>query len=176
MKYNQYQTNLKAVSTNGLDIEGNYNQWAVGSSFEAGYRFKMAGSGWLQPYAQFTWLQVEGKEIKLSNEMTGDIKPFISLRSEVGLSLGYEFGLGRDTSSLAYITAAWLRENRDNNHTTINQQHQFTTDLSGNAGKLGFGLSSLVSDRLKLYAEAHYVKGRKTKQALQGILGVRYSF
>ncbi|SPU26948.1 Adhesin/invasin TibA autotransporter precursor [Candidatus Bartonella washoeensis] len=176
LKYNQYQTNLKAVSTNGLDIEGNYNQWAVGSSFEAGYRFKMAGSGWLQPYAQFTWLQVEGKEIKLSNEMTGDIKPFISLRSEVGLSLGYEFGLGRDTSSLAYITAAWLRENRDNNHTTINQQHQFTTDLSGNAGKLGFGLSSLVSDRLKLYAEAHYVKGRKTKQALQGILGVRYSF
>ncbi|EJF85662.1 BafA family autotransporter [Candidatus Bartonella washoeensis] len=176
LKYNQYQTNLKAVSTNGLAIEGNYNQWAVGSSFEAGYRFKMAGSVWLQPYAQFTWLQVEGKEIKLSNEMTGDIKPFISLRSAVGLSLGYEFGLGRDTSSLAYITAAWLRENRDNNHTTINQQHQFTTDLSGNAGKLGFGLSSLVSDRLKLYAEAHYVKGRKTKQALQGILGVRYSF
>ncbi|WP_406604407.1 BafA family autotransporter [Bartonella gliris] len=176
VKYNQYQTNLKAISTNGLAIEGNYNQWAVGTSFEAGYRFKMAESGWMQPYANLTWLQVEGKEIKLSNEMTGDISPFSSLRSEVGLSLGYEFGSGMGASSLAYITAAWLRENKDNNHTTINQQHKFTTDLSGNAGKFGVGLSSFVSDKLKLYAEAHYVKGRKTKQSLQGILGVRYSF
>ncbi|WP_317993057.1 BafA family autotransporter [Bartonella gliris] len=176
LKYNQYQTNLKAISTNGLAIEGNYNQWAVGTSFEAGYRFKMAESGWMQPYANLTWLQVEGKEIKLSNEMTGDIGLFSSLRSEVGLSLGYEFGSGMGASSLAYITAAWLRENKDNNHTTINQQHKFTTDLSGNAGKFGVGLSSFVSDQLKLYAEAHYVKGRKTKQSLQGILGVRYSF
>ncbi|WP_208433851.1 BafA family autotransporter [Bartonella taylorii] len=176
LKYNRYQNGLKAVSTNGLDIEGNYTQWAVGSSFEAGYRIKTSKSSWLQPYAQFTWMQVEGKEIKLSNKMTGDIRSSTSLRSEVGLSLGYEFGLGIDTSSLAYITAAWLRENKDNNHTTINKLHEFTTDLSGNAGKLGVGLSSLVSDKLKLYAEAYYVKGRKVKQSLQGILGVRYSF
>ncbi|WP_345113950.1 BafA family autotransporter [Bartonella jaculi] len=176
LKYNHYQNDLKAVSTNGVDIEGNYKQWVVGTSFEAGYRFEITQSGWMQPYAQFTWLQAEGKEIKLSNEMTGDISPFTSLRSEVGLSLGYEFGSGIDTSSMVYITAAWLRENKDNNHTTINQQHEFTTDLSGNAGKLGVGLSSLVSEKLKLYAEAHYVKGQKVKQSLQGILGVRYSF
>ncbi|WP_375676857.1 autotransporter outer membrane beta-barrel domain-containing protein, partial [Bartonella sp. AP88XZML] len=133
-------------------------------------------NSWLQPYGQFTWLQVEGKEIKLSNGMTGDMRPFTSLRSEVGLSLGYEFGSRIDSSSLAYITAAWLRENKDDNHTLINQRHPFTTDLSGNAGKLGIGLSSLVSEKLKLYGEAHYIKGRKTKQSLQGILGVRYSF
>ncbi|EJF86115.1 outer membrane autotransporter barrel domain-containing protein [Bartonella rattimassiliensis 15908] len=58
----------------------------------------------------------------------------------------------------------------------INQRHPFTTDLSGNAGKLGIGLSSFVSEKLKLYGEAHYVKGRKIKQSFQGILGVRYSF
>ncbi|WP_455481153.1 BafA family autotransporter [Bartonella sp. B12(2025)] len=175
-KYNRYQSNLKAISTNGVAIEGNYQQWAVGTSFEAGYRIKMAENSWLQPYAQLTWLQVEGKKIKLSNDMTGDISSFTSLRSEFGLSLGYEFGSGIDTSSLAYITAAWLHKNKDNHHTTINQQYQFATDLSGNAGKIGVGLSTLVSDKLKLYAEAHYVKGHKTKQSLQGILGVRYSF
>ncbi len=108
--------------------------------------------------------------------MTGDINPFTSLHSEIGLSLGYEFGLGAVSSSLAYITVAWLCENKDDNHTTINQWHQFATDLSGNADKVGIGLSSLVSDRLKLYAEAHYVKGYKTKQSLQGILGVHDSF
>ncbi|WP_375625909.1 BafA family autotransporter [Bartonella sp. PS17NMGDW] len=176
LKYNHYQNTLKAVSTNGLGIEGSYRQWAVGTSFEAGYRLKTSKSSWLQPYGQFTWLQVEGKEIKLSNDMIGDMRPFTSLRSEVGISLGYEFGSRMDSSSLAYITAAWLREHKDDNHTLINQRHSFTTDLSGNAGKLGIGLSSLVSEKLKLYGEAHYVKGRKTKQSLQGILGVRYSF
>ncbi len=169
VKYNRYQNSLKAVSTNGIAIEGNYDQWAVGTSFETGYRLKIFPSSWLQPYGQLTWLQVKGQEIKLSYDMMGDIKPFTSLRSEVGVSLGYEFGTATAGSSLAYITAAWLREYKDDNHTTINQRHQFTTDLSGNAGKLGMGLSSLVSDQLKLYAEAHYVKGRKT----QGILGVR---
>ncbi|EJF98772.1 outer membrane autotransporter barrel domain-containing protein [Bartonella vinsonii subsp. arupensis Pm136co] len=176
LKYNHYQNTLNAVSTNGLAIEGNYNQWAVGTSFEAGYRMKVAQSSWIQPYVQLTWLQVEGKEIKLSNDMTGEINPFMSLRSEVGLSVGYEFLDGVETSLMGYITAAWLRENKDDNHTTINKQHQFVTDLSGNAGKLGIGLSSFLSDKLKLYAEAHYVKGHKTKQSLQGILGVRYSF
>ncbi|WP_143243906.1 autotransporter outer membrane beta-barrel domain-containing protein, partial [Bartonella henselae] len=81
-----------------------------------------------------------------------------------------------DVTSMAYITAAWLRENRDSNHTTINKLHQFVTDLSGNFGKLGIGLSSLVSKKFKLYAEAQYVKGDKVKQSFQGILGVRYSF
>ncbi|WP_375671589.1 BafA family autotransporter [Bartonella sp. CL27QHWL] len=176
LKYNHYQNTLKAVSTNGLGIEGSYRQWAVGASFEAGYRLQTSKNSWLQPYGQFTWLQVEGKEIKLSNDMTGDMRPFTSLRSEVGLSLGYEFGFHMDSSSLAYITAAWLRENKDDNQTLINQRHSFTTDLSGNAGKLGIGLSSLVSEKLKLYGEAHYIKGRKTKQSLQGIIGVRYSF
>ncbi|WP_208442623.1 autotransporter outer membrane beta-barrel domain-containing protein, partial [Bartonella raoultii] len=99
----------KAVSTNGSGIEGSYKQWAVGTSFEAGYRLQTSKSSWLQPYGQITWLQVEGKEIKLSNDMSGDIRPFTSLRSEIGLSLGYEFGSGMSTSSQAYITAAWLR-------------------------------------------------------------------
>uniref|UniRef100_UPI000585888D autotransporter outer membrane beta-barrel domain-containing protein n=1 Tax=Bartonella queenslandensis TaxID=481138 RepID=UPI000585888D len=176
LKYNHYQNTLKAVSTNGLGIEGTYTQWAVGTSFEAGYRLQTSQSSWLQPYGQFTWLQVEGKEIKLSNDMTGDMRPFTSLRSEVGLSLGYEFGSHDASSSLAYITAAWLREHKDDNQTLINQRHAFTTDVSGNAGKLGIGLSSLVSEKLKVYGEAHYVKGRKTKQSLQGIIGIRYSF
>ncbi|WP_439330029.1 autotransporter outer membrane beta-barrel domain-containing protein, partial [Bartonella gabonensis] len=38
------------------------------------------------------------------------------------------------------------------------------------------GLSNFVSEKLKLYGEAYYVKGRKTKQSLQGVIGVRYSF
>ncbi|WP_208440435.1 BafA family autotransporter, partial [Bartonella raoultii] len=52
LKYNHYQNTLKAVSTNGSGIEGSYKQWAVGTSFEAGYRLQTSKSSWLQPYGQ----------------------------------------------------------------------------------------------------------------------------
>ncbi len=173
-KYNYFNNDLQAVSTNGSSIKGDYNQWVFGTSFETGYRFKMAEGSWMQPYAQLTWLQAEGKEIKLSNKMLGDMSRLTSLRSEVGFSIGYEFST--TTPSMAYVTAAWLRENIDKNHTTINKEHKFITDLSGNAGKLGIGLSSFINDKLMFYVEANYSKGHKIKQSLQGSLGIRYSF
>ncbi|WP_273756485.1 BafA family autotransporter [Bartonella sp. MM73XJBT] len=176
LKYNYYRDSLKAISTNGLAIQSNYNQWAIGGSFEIGCHFEPAQNTWMQPYIKLTGSQVEGKKITLSNGMTADISPSTSLRSEVGLTAGHKFIVNAETSLTAYITAAWLRENINNNHTIINNRHKFITDLSGNAGKLGIGVNSLVNDKLTLYAEAHYLKGHKIKQSLQGILGLRYSF
>ncbi|KEC55491.1 BafA family autotransporter [Bartonella koehlerae] len=175
LKYNYYRDNLKALSTNGLVVQSNYNQWAIGGTFEMGYRFEPAQNTWMQPYVKLTGLQVESKKITLSNKMAADISPLTSLHSEVGLTAGHEF-IVEETSLTAYITAAWLRENINNNHATINNRHKLVTDLSGNAGKLGIGLNSFINDKLTLYAEANYLKGHKIKQALQGILGLRYSF
>ncbi|WP_455466610.1 BafA family autotransporter [Bartonella sp. B39] len=176
VKYNYYKDNLKAISTNGLAVQSDYNQWAIGGSFEMGCRFEPAQSTWMQPYVKLMGLQAEDKKIKLSNGMTADISPLTSFHSEVGLTAGHEFIFGAETSLTAYIAAAWLRENINNNHTTINNQHKFITDLSGNAGKLGVGLNSFINNKITLYAEGHYLKGHKIKQSLQGILGLRYSF
>lgn len=176
LKYNYYKDNLKAISTNGLAIQSHYNQWAIGGSFEIGCYFEPAQNTWMQPYIKLTGLQVEGKKIKLSNGMVGDLSPLISFRSEVGLTAGHEFFVNSETSLTAYIMAAWLRENINDNHAIINNQHKFITDLSGSAGKLGIGLNSSVNDNLTLYAEAYYLKGHKIKNALQGILGLRYNF
>ncbi|WP_455474534.1 autotransporter outer membrane beta-barrel domain-containing protein [Bartonella sp. B30(2025)] len=176
LKYNNYQNDLNAVSTNGLDIHGNYNQWAIGTSLETGYRFKLSQQGWMQPYGGLTWLQAANKEIKLSNGMMGDLSRLTSLQSEVGVSVGYEFGSDTKTPSVAYIMASWVRENITKNYTTINKQHKFVTDLSGHAGKLGIGLNSSISDRLMVFAEASYLQGQKIKQSFQGTLGLRYSF
>lgn len=176
LKYNYYRDNLKAISTNGLTIQSHYNQWAIGGSFEIGCYFEPAQNTWMQPYIKLIGLQVEGKKIKLSNGMIGDLGPLTSFRSEVGLTAGHEFFVNSETLLMAYIMAAWLRENINNNYTTINNQHKLITDLSGSAGKLGIGLNSSVNDKLTLYAEAYYLKGHKIKNALQGILGLRYSF
>ncbi|WP_026088272.1 BafA family autotransporter [Bartonella rattaustraliani] len=176
LKYNYYRDNLKALSTNGFVVQSDYNQWAIGGSFEVGCRFEPAQNTWMQPYVKLTGMQVESKKVKLSNGMTADISPLTSLRSEVGLTAGHEFMMNAETSLSAYIMAAWLRENVNNNHTTINDRHKFVTDLSGSAGKLGVGLNNSVNDNLSLYAEVHYLKGHKIKQSLQGILGLHYSF
>ncbi|EJF89840.1 BafA family autotransporter [Bartonella melophagi] len=176
VKYNRYQNHLKAVSTSGLAIQGDYNQWAIGTSLEGGYRFQTGQSTWVRPYSQFTWLQVKGKEIQLSNGMTGDITLSTSLRSEIGLSIRHTFNFNTNASLIGYVTAAWLREYIDNNHTIINKRHKFITDLSDNAGKLAIGLNSFVSKNLTFYTEAQYLKGHKMTQSLQGILGIRYSF
>ncbi len=176
LKLNHYQNGLQAISTNGSVIQGDYNQWAFGTSFETGYRFMAAQNSWMQPYAQIVGVQVEGKKINLSNGMVGDISPFTSFHSEVGLLAGHEFIVGTDIPLTAYISAAFLRENINNNYTIINRKNQFITDLSGNAGKLGIGLNSFINDKLTLHTEANYLKGQKIKQSLQGILGVRYSF
>ncbi|WP_113760632.1 BafA family autotransporter, partial [Candidatus Bartonella washoeensis] len=85
LKYNYYRDNLKAISTNGLAIQSDYNQWAIGGSFEIGCRFETAQRGWMQPYIKLTGMQAEGKKIELSNGMTGDISSLNSFRSEVGL-------------------------------------------------------------------------------------------
>ncbi|MDD9334281.1 MAG: autotransporter outer membrane beta-barrel domain-containing protein, partial [Bartonella sp.] len=176
LKYNYYTNNLKAISTNGFGVQGDYNQWAIGASFEAGYYFNMAPDTWIQPYTQLTGIRVSGREVKLSNQMVGDVNSSTSLRSEAGLSVGHKFNLKNDAHLMTYITTAWLREYIDRNHTTINNQHKFITNLSRDAGKLGIGLHSLIGNNLSLYAETHYLKGRKVEQSLQGIVGLRYSF
>ncbi|AQX21528.1 outer membrane autotransporter barrel domain-containing protein [Bartonella sp. CDC_skunk] len=176
LKYNYYTNNLKAISTNSLGVQGDYNQWAIGTSFEAGYYFNVAPDTWIQPYTQLTGVRVSGKEVKLSNQMVGNVNSSTSLRSEAGLSVGHKFNLNDDAHLMTYITTAWLREYIDRNHTTINNQHKFITDLSRDAGKLGIGLHSLIGDNLSLYAEAQYLKGHKVEQSLQGIVGLRYSF
>nr|CBI81978.1 conserved hypothetical protein [Bartonella schoenbuchensis R1] len=176
LKYNRYQNHLKAVSTSGLAIQGDYNQWAIGTSLEGGYLFQTGQSTWVRPYSQFTWLQVKDKEIQLSNGMIGDISSSTSLRSEIGLSIRRAFNFNANASLIGYVTAAWLREYIDSNHTMINKRHKFITDLSDNAGKLAIGLNSFVSKNLTFYTEAQYLKGHKMTQSLQGILGMRYSF
>ncbi|AQX23039.1 MULTISPECIES: autotransporter outer membrane beta-barrel domain-containing protein [unclassified Bartonella] len=176
LKYNYYTNNLKAISTNGLGVQGDYNQWAIGTSFEAGYYFNVAPDTWIQPYTQLTGVRVSGKEVKLSNQMVGNVNSSTSLRSEAGLSVGHKFNLNDDAHLMTYITTAWLREYIDRNHTIINNQHKFITDLSRDAGKLGIGLHSLIGDNLSLYAETQYLKGHKVEQSLQGIVGLRYSF
>ncbi|ABM45020.1 hypothetical protein H704_00473 [Bartonella bacilliformis Peru38] len=175
VKYNSYQSDLKAVSTNGLAIQGNYRQSALGTSFETGYRFETGYNSWVQPYSQFSWVRVAGKEIELSNGMRGDIDASTSFRTEVGVLLGRDFNVG-DSAFVSYLTASWRREYIDDNHTTINKKYKFITDLSGNTGKFGLGLKGSVSDNLTLYAEVNYLKGSKRKGSVNSLIGLRYSF
>ncbi|SQI42829.1 Adhesin/invasin TibA autotransporter precursor [Leminorella richardii] len=176
LKYNHFNNDLKAVSTNGTGIRGDYSQNALGGSLESGYRIDAAYSVWVEPYAKLTYVQVEGKDVKLSNGMKGSIDDQDSFTTELGMNLGRTFSIGANSSITPYVKAAWVREYIDNNKVTINDRNTFNTDLSGDMGKYGVGVSAIVNKEISVFAEVDYAKGGDREDPMQGNLGIRYSF
>lgn len=176
LKYNHFNNDLKAVSTNGTGIRGDYSQNALGGSLESGYRIDAAYSVWVEPYAKLTYVQVEGKDVKLSNGMKGSIDDQDSFTTELGMNLGRTFSIGANSSITPYVKAALVREYIDNNKVTINDRNTFNTDLSGDMGKYGVGVSAIVNKEISVFAEVDYAKGGDREDPMQGNLGIRYSF
>lgn len=176
LKYNHFSNELSAVSTHGEAIRGDYSQNALGASLEVGYNTDIVSGLWAEPYAKLAYVQVEGKDISLNNKMTANIGDQDSLNSELGIHLGTSFVVGGNSTISPYIKAAWVHEYIDNNHTTINKRNKFTTDLSGDMGKYGFGVNLKMANQISMFAEVDYVKGNKIETPIQGNIGVRYNF
>ncbi|GKX56837.1 hypothetical protein SOASR030_29490 [Leminorella grimontii] len=176
LKYNHFSNDVKAVSTNGDGIRGDYSQNAIGGSLESGYNVDVAYGVWAEPYAKLTYVQVEGKDVRLSNGMRGSIDDQDSFTTELGMNLGRTFNVGANSTLTPYVKAAWVHEYIDDNRTTINDLNTFKTDLSGDMGKYGLGVSATVNKEVSVFAEVNYAKGSKMEEPMQGNLGIRYNF
>ncbi|SFC09003.1 Adhesin/invasin TibA autotransporter precursor [Pragia fontium] len=176
LKYNHFSNELKAISTNGSSIKSDYGQNALGASVEVGYNTSVIYDMWVEPYAKLSYVQVEGKDISLSNGMKANIGDQNSLMTELGLNLGKTFLVGETSAVTPYIKAAWVHEYIDNNSTVINDRNKFTTNLSGDMGKVGVGIDAKVSKQVNLFAEVDYAKGNKIEAPIQGNLGLRFNF
>lgn len=176
LKYNHFDNALNAVSTNGSGISADYSQHALGAAIEVGKSIHFQNHFWFEPYAKVAAIQVKGQDIKLNNGMKGSIDDQDSLTTEAGFNLGRTFLLNKGTSITPYFKAAWVHEYVDNNSTTINQRNTFTTNLSGDLGKAGIGVSASFNKELSLFAELDYAKGNKQEDPVQANLGFRYSF
>ena len=176
LKYNRFDNTLSAMSTNGNSIFADYSQNALGASLEFGKSIYVNNEVWAEPYARLSAVRLEGQNIRLNNQMKGNIRDQNSLTTELGFNLGRTFSMDKNSTITPFVKAAWVREYVDNNTTGINDRNTFVTDLSGNTGKFGLGINASFNKELSLFAEVDYAKGEKQEDPLQANVGFRYSF
>ncbi|HAT1515513.1 TPA: autotransporter outer membrane beta-barrel domain-containing protein [Morganella morganii] len=176
LKYNHFNNELRAVSTNRSSIRGDYSQNAYGASAEAGYSFDLPDAFRTGPYARLSYMRADSKSVHLNNNMQAKLNAQQSLQSELGLHAGKDFTLNNQVIITPYATLAWQHEFISNNDVTINQRNTFDTDFSGDSLKAGGGLTVRFTPQIQAYAEIDYRKGDKTESPLHGNIGVRYNF
>lgn len=176
LKYNHFNNELRAVSTNRSSIRGDYSQNAYGASAEAGYSFDLPEAFWAEPYARLSYMRADSKSVHLNNNMQAKFDAQQSLQSELGLHAGKDFTLNNQVIITPYATLAWQHEFISNNDVTINQRNTFDTDFSGDSLKAGGGLTVRFTPQIQAYAEIDYRNGDKTESPVHGNIGVRYNF
>lgn len=176
LKYNHFNNELRAISTNRSSIRGDYSQNAYGASAEAGYSFDLPEAFWAEPYARLSYMRADSKSVHLNNNMQAKLDAQQSLQSELGLHAGKDFTLNNQVIITPYATLAWQHEFISNNDVTINQRNTFDTDFSGDSLKAGGGLTVRFTPQIQAYAEIDYRKGDKTESPVHGNIGIRYNF
>ncbi|GAA5103329.1 autotransporter outer membrane beta-barrel domain-containing protein [Wohlfahrtiimonas larvae] len=176
VKYNRFENKVHALSTNSYVIRGNYKNNGLGASLEAGYTFRFDHDIWFEPYAHISYVQTSSKNVSLNNGMTANIGKQRSFVTELGGSLGKTFIISDDFIVSPYIKAAWSRENMDNNKVRFNNVKTFKNDLSGNVGKYGVGVSTLIDKKVRVFLETNYRRGSNVKTPVQWNLGLKYNF
>lgn len=174
-KYNSFDTDLKATSTNGYNVSGKYKTKALGASVELGYNLLQENGMWYEPYARLSYSQMSSKNYRLDNGMNVGLGKQKSMQGEAGVSIGHQFDLTAGTV-MPYVKAAVVREFASNNKVTINDRYDFKNDLSGTRSKLGIGANIVLKSNISVFAEVDRQFSSKVKAPIQGNIGLRYSF
>lgn len=176
VKYNHFNNELRAISTNFSQISGDYSQNAYGASSEVGYSFNLPNAFWTEPYMRLSYMRADSKSIHLNNNMQAKLNAQQSLQSELGLHAGKNFTLSNQAVITPYATLAWQHEFISNNDVIINERNTFNTNFSGNTLKVGGGLTVTLTSSIQAYAELDYRKSSKVESPLHGNLGVKFNF
>ncbi|MDG9730113.1 autotransporter outer membrane beta-barrel domain-containing protein [Ignatzschineria sp. RMDPL8A] len=176
LKYNHFDNELRARSTQGDIVSSDYSQHGYGLSLEAGYDWDLGNNLWIEPYGKLSYISVNSKDIKLSNGMEAHISSHDSLTSELGFSFGKDFNLENSTIFSPYVKFAWNHEFIDDNKVRINNRHNFVNDFSGDHIKAGVGFNAKIQDDLSLFGEVNYRSGSYIDDSVQANFGIRYNF
>lgn len=176
LKYNHFDNELRARSTQGDIVSSDYSQHGYGLSLEAGYDWDLGNNLWIEPYGKLSYISINSKDIKLSNGMEAHIGSHDSLSSELGFSFGKDFNLENSTVFSPYVKFAWNHEFIDDNKVRINNRHDFVNDFSGDHIKAGVGFNAKIQNDLSLFGEVNYRSGSYIDDSIQANFGIRYNF
>lgn len=170
LKLNQFQNRADVVMSDFSKAKGDYRNYGVGATLEAGRRVQLTEQLFVEPYAQLSGLAVQGKRFGLDNDLNANNGGARSMMGKAGTTLEYRFEVLRP-----YIKVALAQEFAKNNQVKVNG-HRFKNDLYGTRGELGAGLALALSSNLQAHADFEYMKGQNIEQPWGANIGLRYAF
>ncbi|WP_285410036.1 autotransporter outer membrane beta-barrel domain-containing protein [Pseudomonas sp. FR229a] len=175
LKFNRFRNESKVNLSDGSRTKGDYDNWGVGGSAEFGRHIKLANDYFVEPFAQLSAVQIQGKHYTLDNDMDADGDRMRSLLGKAGATVGRNFGFADGAVAQPYVRAAIAHEFASNNEVKVNN-NVFNNDLSGSRAEFGAGVAVAMSERWQMHFDLDYAKGKHIEQPYGVNLGWRYSF
>ncbi|GLH31244.1 autotransporter outer membrane beta-barrel domain-containing protein [Pseudomonas sp. TWI672] len=175
VKLNRFDNSSKIALSDGTRTKGDYDNLGVGASVEFGRHLDLGAGYFIEPYTQWSVVNIQGKDYQLDNGLQAQGDDTRSLLGKAGTTVGRTFELGEGRLLQPYLRAAYAHEFVQNNQVKVNN-NRFDNDLSGSRGELGLGVAATLNDRLQLHADFDYANGEKIEQPWGANVGLRYSW
>ncbi|KPN90459.1 hypothetical protein AL066_08980 [Pseudomonas nunensis] len=175
LKYNRYQNEAKVGLSDGKRAKGNYDSSGIGVEAEFGRHISLTSDYFIEPFARFSAVVIEGKDFDLDNEMTASGDQAKSFLGKVGMTVGRNFEFEKGMVAQPYVRAAFAHEFAENNEVKVNDT-VFNNNLSGSRGEGAAGVALKMNDNLQVHADFEYSKGKNIEQPYGVTLGMRYAW
>jgi outer membrane autotransporter protein len=173
LKFNRFRNESKVNLSDATRAKGDYDNWGLGASAEFGRQFKLADGYFIEPFTQWSAVQIQGKRYTLDNDMTADGDTTRSLLGKAGVTVGRNFEFGKASIAQPYLRMAVAHEFAKNNEVKVND-NVFNNDLSGTRGEFGAGVAVAMSEKWQVHADFDYSNGEHIEKPWGATVGLRY--
>ncbi|MBS4079544.1 autotransporter outer membrane beta-barrel domain-containing protein [Pseudomonas sp. MBT-4] len=173
LKFNRFRNESKVNLSDDTRAKGDYDNWGLGASAEFGRQFKLADGYFVEPFTQWSAVQIQGKRYTLDNDMTADGDTTRSLLGKAGVTVGRNFEFGKASIAQPYLRMAVAHEFAKNNEVKVND-NVFNNDLSGTRGEFGAGVAVAMSEKWQVHADFDYSNGEHIEKPWGATLGFRF--
>ena len=175
IKANRFQNKADVRMSDGVKAKGDYDNYGVGGSVEAGRHFDFTEGWFVEPYVQASALWVTGEDYDLDNGLEARSNEADSLLGKVGTYVGKTIALQSGGFVQPYVKIAAAHEFARNNEVRVNRT-TFSDDLSGSRGELGAGIAAQITNVLQVHADIDYSNGENIEQPWGVNVGLRYTW
>jgi outer membrane autotransporter protein len=174
-KVNRFDNSSKVELGDGTRTGGDYRNHGLGASLEFGRNIPLGDGYFIEPYTQWSAVDIQGASYRLDNGLRVDGDNTRSLLGKAGATFGRNFELGNGQTVQPYVRAAFAHEFAANNSAKVND-HRFSDDISGSRGELGVGVALALAERWQVHADFDYSNGERIEQPWGASVGLHYSW
>lgn len=178
LKYGRIDNDIDMHAVNGAEQifdDASYNADAVSATLEAGWRFPLAKSVYLEPQLEMMYGRIFSEDYSYS-AYDVSIDDVDMLVGRAGFMVGVKCPANKGS---LYLRSAVLHDFQGETSTTYRYGTQHVTiddDLGGTWYEIGVGGQYNVSDAAYVYADVQYADGGEIETPWRWSLGVRYAF